>query len=300
MEKTVMNRKTVTAYVLVILAAVGFGLQPLLANIVYGYGIGPVMLAWLRVACMCPIFLILSLLKRQKLAVGLRPVLKCAFLGLMGAVLTTAFLFNAYRMIDTSVATILNFTYPVFVLVLGIVIYREKADIKQVLALIICIAGIILVCGKGGNISFAGAALALGSGITYGIYILYLDKSRIIDEIGFFSFSFWFFLMSAVMLLPIAAFGGEFSLRISAEGWLWVIIFSLDGGIIATTFLSYGINIVGGVRSAIIGALEPVTSVIAGVLAFDEVLTGLKILGIVLIIAATVVVILPGKEKAAR
>ena len=274
-----------------VVAAVGFGLQPLLANIVYGYGVKPLMLAFLRVFLMIPVFFVCAKAKKEALKVPLRSMVQSAFLGLFGAVLTTAFIFYAYDMIDTSVATILNFSYPFFVLTFGALIYKDRISRRAVFSLILCIIGIICTCGVRGKLGLTGCILALASGLTYGIYILYLDKSRIINSIGFMSFSFWFFTLSSVILLPVSMISGQFSLDISVKGWLWVIIFALDGGIVATTFLQIGIREIGGTKSSIIGALEPVTSAVAGILFLNEELTILKIAGMILIIISTILVV---------
>lgn len=280
-----------------VVAAAGFGLQPLLANIVYGYGVRPLMLAFLRVLLMVPVFFVCAGLKKESLKIPPQKIIQSALLGLFGAVLTTAFIFNAYDMIDTSIATILNFSYPFFVLAFGALIYKEKIHRKAVFSLILCIAGIICTCGMHGNINLAGCMLALASGLTYGIYILYLDKSRIIDSIGFMAFTFWFFALSSIILIPITIVSGQFSIDINFKGWLWVIMFALDGGIVATAFLQIGIKEIGGTKASIIGALEPVTSAVAGVIFLNEELTILKIVGIIMIIISTIFVVLPDKKK---
>lgn len=148
-----------------------------------------------------------------------------------------------------------------------------------------------------GDIGPLGFTLALGSGITYGIYIIVLDKSKLLDTMGFYGFTFWFFLLSAAMLTPIAGLAGQLSLPVLPKAWLYIILFALDGGIVATAFLQIGINIIGGRKASILSALEPVTSLVLGVLFFNEAIGITKIVGICLIIASVIVLVIgkPGK-----
>lgn len=289
--------KELKAYLLTITAAIAFGIQPFLASYVFRAGVGSTMLALLRVLCMVPVFAELTLIRKESFRIRAKQALKILLLALTGAVLTTILLFRSFSLIDTGTATTLNFCYPIFVLVLGVVFYLEKVSRRTLLSFFLCFAGILMFCNPKGNFTWSGFAMALLSGLTYGIYVLYLEKSRIMDELGFYSFSFYFFAFSSLLLIPITWLGGELSFRISLRGWLLVLLFALDGGILATAFLQAGVREIGSRKASIISALEPVTSIVIGALFMEESISPAKIAGIILVLASTIVIVTGEQRK---
>ena len=291
--------KEAKGYLFAVLGAIGFGLHGFLANMAYGYGVRPLALSFFRKLCVVPVFLILALIHNGgRIRIRASVLGKAFILGFLGATLTTVLILYAFQLADSSTVIILNFTYPVFVILLGRLLYGERASNKSILCLFLCLAGIVVICGVEGKTTPLGIALSLASGLVYGIYILYLDKSGIIEEIGLYPFSFWFFFLSALTLLPPVLADMRFQAGIPFRGWLWMIVLSLVGGVLATTFLQAGIAIIGGTKAALLGALEPVTAAVIGVIFLHESLTARKAFGIILVLLATTLVVLPsGKTR---
>lgn len=281
-----MNLKK--GYLLTISSAVGFGMQPLLASLLYSYRIGNTMLALLRVLCMVPFFgLMVCLKKNESFSVRPKQLVKIAFLSLTGTVLTTSMLFSAYTCIDTGTATTLHFTYPIVVLVLGTVIYREKLTPHMLICFCICTLGVIMFCNPVGNFTWKGFALAIGSGLTYGVYVLFLDKSRILQETGFFSFTFYFSLISSVMLLPIVGALGDLNFKFEISGWFYVVLLAGICGVLATVMAQRGICEIGSRKASVLSTMEAVTSIVLGAIFMDEQINLRTVLGIALILTST-------------
>ena len=280
-----------------IAAAVGFGLHGFLVNKAYACGVTPLQLSFFRQFLVVPIFAVIVLIRKKDcFRVGLRTLLKIFVLALLGASLTTILILFAFKTADSAVVTVLNFTYPFFVILLGRLLYKERISKRTLACLFICSAGILVICGTGGMATPLSILLALTSGLTYALYILFLDKSRVIDQVGLYPFSFWFFFLSAATLFPLALAEGTPVLQTAPEGWFWIVLLSLDGGLIATTLLQAGIALIGGTTASILGALEPVTAAVAGAVLLGEALTASKIIGIVLILISTVWIALPEKK----
>ena len=293
-----MGKRVRIGYFFSVTAAVGFGIQPLLASLIFDYGVGSMLLALSRVAFMVPIFAAVCLARRERFDLSWRDALQILFLALTGAVLTTGLLFSSYASIDTGTATTLNFSYPIFVLTLGAVVYKDRIQKPMWLSFALCIGGVLLFCNPSGLFSWRGFWMALGSGLTYGIYVLYLDKSKIIDRVSFYPFTFYFFLFSALLFLPLVWAKGELRLGFPLPAWLLLLLFAVDGGILATVLLQAGIREIGSGRAAIIGALEPVTSVVLGAVFLKEQVKLTGVLAVVLIVASTVLmVVFDGKDK---
>lgn len=288
--------KRIKGYLYAIIAAIGFGSAPLLGAHILQEGVGPLMLAFWRVLLLVPVFFAVVVVKKESFRLAFKPFLIILFLALTGGVLTTALLFQSWEHIDTGTATTLNFTYPVFVLVLGIVLYRERLTKSVALSFILCVLGILMFCDPGGHFTWRGFFMALGSGLTYGVYMLYLDKSDILMKVSFDSYTFYFFLLSSSLFLPITLLTHQMSAPASPTGWAFLAAFTLVGGVFATVLLQKGIQEIGSRETSILASLEPVTSAVLGTLFLGEKITILRTLGILLVLASTTVLVMTSRH----
>lgn len=285
-------------YIFSILAALGFGSSPFLASYVFACDITPLMLGFMRVLFMTGLFAVIVLVRRgDSFRITGTQAAKTVFLALTGGVLTTAFLFKSYTCIDTSTATTLNFSYPVFVLLLGVLIYKEKLTRSTLVSFLLCVVGILMFCNPQGSFTWRGFFLALGSGITYGVYVLYIDKSHILEDMRFYPFTFYFFLFSSLIYLPVVLAAGEFSFSMTARGWVFAILFALDSGILATVFFQLGVQDIGSRKASILAAMEPVTSMVLGTAFLGEKLTIFNIIGVICVLASTTVLVVFGSRE---
>lgn len=285
--------KQTKGYLATILSAVAYGSAPLMITMIYGSGFGVNSVSFLRVLFPVPILAIIVLFRKgESFALSGKKLLQIVLLGITGTVLTSMFLFRSYRHIDTGTATALHFSYPVLVILLDMILYKQKPGKHLWTALVLCFAGILMFISPGGAFSWKGLFLALGSSVSFALYVLFLDRSRILEDMPFYSFTFWFFLVSSVLMLPIALLSGELGRKTELVGWLMIIVFATYDGLLATMFQEYGVNTIGGRAASIISAMEPVTSAVLGVLVLSEEVRIRNIIGIALIIAATIYLIL--------
>lgn len=71
----------------------------------------------------------------------------------------------------------LYFLYPSFVVLPGVIYYKEHWTKAKVLSLILATIGILTSIEFSGQTSFFEIFLVILSGVTYAFYILYSDKS---------------------------------------------------------------------------------------------------------------------------
>lgn len=287
-------------YYCAIAAAVAFGLQPLIATYAYSYGIGSNLLAFLKVLIMVPVFAIACICKKESLRLSKKQAADICVLAFTGAALTSSLLFASYRPIDTGMATSLNFTHPVFVLVLGALFYRDRFSKATWISLFICVCGVSLFCDLSSEFSWKGFGWALLSGLTYGIYVLYMEKSRIMESISFLAYTFYFFLFASCMLFFITLFAGELNFSFPGEAWKIIVLFSLDGRLLATVLLQCSVSFIGSAKSAILGALEPVTSMAVGIAILGEHIKIKSLIGCILIVISTMILIIYTPKESSK
>ena len=90
------------------------------------------------------------------------------------------------------------------------------------------------------------------------------------------------------LILCIAT--GQLALPASLIGWGLSALFAILVTVGAVVLFQLGTFIIGGQQSSILSALEPITSVVVGIVIFNEVLTFRTAIGVVLVIAATVLI----------
>ncbi len=199
-------------------------------------------------------------------------------LSLMGVTTTFAL---ANKMTTAANAIVLQFTAPVFVILLMAVLYRQRPKRADVLTCAAVLLGVVLFFVDGiraGNL--AGNAVAVISGICYaGVFMMNTGKGA--DAI---SSSFWGQLISGVVLTPLCFRETDFSapvlLAVLALGVVQV------GG--AYILFSLGIRHTPAVSASLITGLEPVLNPLWVALFYGETFTALSAVGAVIVVGSIV------------
>lgn len=277
----------------VVLSAVIFGCMPLGASILYAEGVTPMSLVFLRNFLALPALALLGH-RQGGLRVSPGALREIARAGFVGCCLTPVLLFTSYRYLASGVATVFHFCYPV-VVVLGGVLLREKTGRRALLCTALCVGGILLLFDPGAQLNLPGAALALISGVTYALYILLLGHFRHREVTGF-RLSFYISLVCATATFLLCLATKQLRFPQSVRGWCVALLFALALSVGAVVLFQQGTFLIGAQRAAILSTLEPITSILAGVLLLHETLTARIVLGAALTLLASILVALHGGE----
>jgi drug/metabolite transporter (DMT)-like permease len=168
------------------------------------------MLLYSSLVSILVLFLILVIQKKLQLLFSsdLRRLLHSALNALLNPFLFYIVLFYAYDLLLTQEAMVLNFTWPVTLTLLSIIILKQHIGWKSLLAIFISFAGIVVIATKGNLLALkftnpTGVALALGSTIIWSFFwIINIKDKR--DEVvklflNFF-FGFIYILITAILL----------------------------------------------------------------------------------------------------
>ena len=150
----------------------------------------------------CLIFLLYILIRRQGnqlIHTSKKGILHSAFLGFLNPFLYYIVLLNAYNMIPAQEAVVLNYTWPLVLVVLSIPLLKQKVGIRGFIALFVSFLGTVIVVTIGDILGFnpgntTGALMALGSALIWALFwIQNLRDSR--DEANKL---FWNFLFGTL------------------------------------------------------------------------------------------------------
>ena len=212
------------------------------------------------------------------------------------------FLLYGYEVMGAGVATTLHFTYPVFVTLLMLVLFRERASWVTWMAVVLAICGVARLSLNGAELRLPlmGVAVILLSAVAYASYIIMVNKSRVRD-VHSRKLAFYVFLFTTVMFAVKNASGDAVQSQPDAWAAVNVVMLAVAPTVISNITLLLAVRNIGGTLTSILGALEPVTAVCIGALVFGEAFTFGEAVGIALILVAVVLVILNRsiKENAA-
>jgi len=140
-----------------------------------------------------------------------REYLYSALLGFLNPFFYYTILFKAYSLLPAQEAQPLNWTWPIMLVLLSIVILKQPIGLMSVIAILISFSGVFVISTHGDVFSFhftnlPGALLALSSSVIWALFWIYNIKDRR-DEVLklFLNFCFGF-----LYTLVVVAVSGQF------------------------------------------------------------------------------------------
>ncbi|MCQ2096475.1 MAG: DMT family transporter [Fibrobacter sp.] len=198
-------------------------------------------------------------------------------------------LFASFNYMSAGLASTLLFLYPMEVALIMGIFFREKISAKTVVSIALSLGGVALLYrgGDGGiPLSTVGVVLVFFSSLAYAIYIVVVNRFN--PAMGAVKLTFYVMLFCLMTLLVYSATLGSgfppMPANLAQLGWGFML--GLVPSVMSLVFMAKAVKLVGSTPTAIMGALEPLTAVIIGVMVFGEILTGRLVAGIVLILVA--------------
>ncbi|MDO4556856.1 MAG: DMT family transporter, partial [Lachnospiraceae bacterium] len=148
----------------------------------------------------------------------------------------------------------------------------------------------------GGQTSIKGILLAALSGVTYAFYIVLLGKSRL-GELHPLVLSFWIACFSAIEIGTIGCLIKSIRFDMDATAWMAEVILAVLTTVIALVLFQRGVYLCGEIKASLLSSFEPVTGILVGVVVFYEKISWNEMVGIISIIIAAIVLVVPFKKK---
>lgn len=274
-------------YIYTALSAIIFGLMPLLTKIIIARGTTSLTIPFFRVFYVTIVLFLVLKIKKIDFHLEKRDLLSVMLTSIFGSGLTIIILNESYNYVDTGIATSLHFLYPLFVAILCCFFYGEKIKKKQIISLSFALVGIICFMSKG-NGSLFGYFLAIASGLTYAFYLVKMDKTGLV-KMNAFKLSFYLALFTTIEIFTMNLFMQDVVFKMDALSYGLLLVLALSSSFLATVLLQKGVLLLGSTRASFICLLEPVTSMIVGILFLGEALTLNKGLGGLAIIISLII-----------
>ena len=285
------SEKHIAGTLAVMASSLLFGATPILARMAYAGGSNFITMTFLRALLALPVLFII--LKVQKIPMGLtkKEALRLLVVGLFGSVATTLCLYASYNYIPVGMATTLHFVYPLIVSLAGMLLYGEKMTLQKGAALALGLFGIVLFAEGTSAAGILGVGLALLSAFTFSFKVIQLGKPPLL-AMHSIKVVFYLCLVECLGAGGLGLASGQLVFSLTPVAWLCTILVAMLLSVVAVPLLKYGISHVGSAVAAILSTLEPITSVVCGVLFLQETLTVQKIIGCILVLAGVLCITL--------
>jgi drug/metabolite transporter (DMT)-like permease len=210
--------------------------------------------------------------------------------------LSQVLIYIAIGQVTTGVAIALFFIYPMITVLLAWFLFRERPGLLSFSAISSIFCGQLLILGSystGINNTSLGIISGIMSGIAFSVYVILTRLSAPkLHPVSFALINFATMLLFSFvcLLVPLPS---DWSLAIRSSNLLEVILSAFMLGVLTLCgylFNNFGIRKLGGQRSAIIGAVVPVFTVIFAGLMIQEKLDLLQILGVLLVTGGAVAI----------
>lgn len=279
-------------------AAATYGLNPLFALPLYADGLDTYSVLLLRYLGAIPLLAIMIKARGRSFAIRRDQIVPVIVLGLMLG-LSSLGLFLSYRYIDAGIASTLLFVYPLMVALIMAALYHEKLTMQTVVCLLTALAGIFMLShtAAGAAISAIGVFWVVVSALSYAVYIVIINRSRV-NDMPTLPLTFWLLIFGSVIFIGGVAVKGELILPSRPLLWLNTFALALLPTVVSLSLTTVAIHMIGPTPTAILGVFEPVTAVVVGVAVFGEVLGARQIVGLILILGAVTMVVSGGNLAA--
>lgn len=276
-----------TGYLLVFAAALLWSLIGPFSRTVLDAGVGPLEIAFWRAVIAGAAFGLHALLTREA---RLRPwpaggadLAALAAFALVGVTLFYAALVLAIDAGGISLAFVLLYTAPAFVVVLAWPLLGEPLTRGKLALVGLALVGVVLVARSGdGGVSVGTAALAWGlaSGASYASY--YLFGKWVLHRYAPVTVFAWVLPLGALGLLPLVRFAPDKP----PEVWAWLVVLSLVSTYLAYLVYYTGLRRTEASRAVLVATVEPVAAAALAAALFGERLGWWGWAGAVLVVGA--------------
>ena len=284
---------------LLILSALMFSSNGIASKLLLDGHITAWRLAQIRALSACAILAIYLWRKApQTFRIKRSEILPLVSYGIIGIAMVQALYFLAISRMHVSIALLIEFTAPVWIVVYLRVIKRRHVSNQMWLALILALTGLALIAQIWDGLTLDGIGVIAGFGASFALAFCFLCGESLTEKRDNQSITMWGFLFAGFawcLVLPIWNFPFDvFTTAIPLEGalegsstpgWVLILYVVLIGTIFPYLCVMAGLKNLKASTTSTFGLLEPIFAGIVAWIWFAESWTVIQLIGGVVVIA---------------
>jgi len=237
------------------------------------------------------LFVFLGVTRPRLLKIRLKDIPLFIGTGMLSLLFFSLCYFAAIGEAGVSVAVVLLYTSPVFVMLMSAAFFGEKLTKVKLIALIMTLAGCVFVSGmltEGQSIGIKALTLGLMSGFGYALYSIFGRIAlRYCDTMTITVYTFAFAALGS-NIAALLSQGAPVTALFVPEGMFAAFGIALFCCVAPYLLYTKGLAGIETGRAAILAAVEPVVGMLIGVFIFSEGMTAVKFIGMALILTSIV------------
>lgn len=285
----------------VILAGICWGILGIFSRVLSANGFSAIQITAVRcVVTAITLTMYLFLKDRNKLKIDIKDIWYFIGTGTVSVVLLNIFYFLTIEETTLSIAAILLYTAPYFVVILSAIFFNEKITSQKVIALLLAFLGCVLVTGIIGSQSFKltsiGLLTGIGSGFCYALYSIF--GTIALRKYDTMTVTAYTFIVAAVSIVPFSH-PGEMAEIIMNSNVVMMngVLIGIISTLFAFLFYTKGLQNMEAGKASVLAFIEPMVATITGILIFNEQLNIQNMAGISLIFISIVLLNMKMKSK---
>ena len=277
-------------YVKLLFMAILWGGTFIAARVV-AQNVGPFSASFLRFA-VASIFLVFITIKLEGRIPRLKKhqILPVILLGLTGVFAYNFFFFSGLKTVAASRGSIIVATNPIFIALFAYTFFKEKLTRINVIGILLCVSGAIIVISKGNPLGIIQGGLGEGELYILGCvasWVLYslIGKSTMKDMSPLVAVTYSCLVGGTMLFFPACMEGmpGDIA-AYSAVDWSGIFYLGFFGSVLGFTWYYQGIKKIGAAKASVFINFVPVSAVILACLILKEKLELSLITGAIMVI----------------
>ena len=220
-------------------------------------------------------------------------------LGVLGIASSNYTYYLSIQRTTVATAIILQYTAPIWVLVYMVMRRLQRATPWRVGSVALAVVGSALAIGLFGHAQFRPDALGVLAGqaasFAFAFYTVY--ASIILRRNDRWTVLLYALLGAALFWLVINPPWKIASAHYSAQQWEFLVLFSVTSALVPFSLFIAGLKLLDPTRAVVTSCLEPVFSIVIAAVVLGELVRPLQVVGIVVVLVATIAVQLPEPRK---
>lgn len=225
-------------------------------------------------------------------------MIRLFFFAIAGVMSVQYTYFSAIAASNAATGTVLQYTYPILMLLYTALYMKKMPSIQEIFAIISAFLGIVLISTHGNlhTLSISKAALAWGLSSAVAFVIYTVSPQKLHNHYSIFAVTGWGFLLAGILMCIITK---SYAVHVSFTPYsvLLVAAIAIFGTLIPFLIYGFGVRLLGNVKASLFATVEPVVSAILAFFLANVTFTKIDILGFVCILGAIQVVALQAVRK---
>lgn len=247
--------------------------------------------------------------RRRSLQVRSGHLAQFFLLGILGLAASNFFYYFAIEKTTVATAIVLQYVAPVWVLLYMLTRRLQHPTTQRVLGVVLAVVGCGIAVGlvspksafpwmglSGVRFSLIGVLAAEGAAISFAFYNVYAQ--HLVQTYNRWTVLVYALLGAAAFWIVVNPPWKIVAQHYTGGQWLFLLVFSITSMLVPFSFYFAGLQYLDPTRAIVTACLEPVWAIFLTALLLGELVSPIQVVGIVLVLIATILVQRPDRGAA--